>query len=129
MTDTDTGGSLQGRRILVVEDEYILAEDLCGGLEEAGAEVIGPVATVAAALARVAAEDRIDGAVLDVNLHGVKVFPVADALRQRGTPFVFATGYVTGDLPAAYAGVRCCEKPYDARLCAALLFGAVDARG
>lgn len=102
--------SLKRYRILLVEDEYILAEHLRSELEAAGALVLGPVADVQRALALVAAERDIDVAVLDVNLGGEKVFPVADALAARGVPFVFTTGY-DAIVPETYAQVARCEKP------------------
>jgi CheY-like chemotaxis protein len=123
MLDHADPATLRGRRILVVEDEYIVAEDLCRELVEQGAEVAGPVPTVARALALLAADRLIDGAILDVNLRGEMVFPVADALLYRGTPFLFATGYDTETLPKAYARVPCCEKPFEVGQCARVLFG------
>jgi CheY-like chemotaxis protein len=107
------GQLLRGRRILVVEDDYMLADDLREDLEHAGAEVLGPVSTVEDALALLAREDRLDGAVLDVNLAGEPVYPVADALLARGVRFAFATGYDGWSLPAAYAEIPCFEKPLD----------------
>lgn len=105
---------LSGKRLLVVEDEYLIASDLAYALEDAGAEVIGPAGTVEDALRLVAREgDRLDGAVLDVNLRGGRVFPVADALTARGVPFVLATGYDDVCIPAAYAGLPRCGKPVD----------------
>lgn len=107
--------SLRGRRILVVEDEYMLAEDLRQNLEELGAQVLGPVATVAQALTLLQSEDSLDAAVLDVNLQGDFVFPVLELLRNKRVPFVLATGYDRWALPAAYADVPRCEKPLDMR--------------
>src|SRR5947209_14372115 len=81
---------LRGRRFLVVEDEYVIAADLTASLEALGAEVAGPAPSVAAALTLLESEgDRLDGAVLDVNLGKERVYPVADVLRGRGIPFVF----------------------------------------
>src|SRR4051812_8554423 len=79
--------SLQGCRVLVVEDDYFLAEELCAGFRESGAEVIGPVGELEAALALIDRQPRLQGAVLDINLRGEMVFPVADQLTQRGIPF------------------------------------------
>jgi DNA-binding NtrC family response regulator len=107
-------GPLAGKRLLVVEDEYLIASDLVAALEEARAEVVGPAATVEAALQLVASEDStLDGAVLDINLRDQRVFPVADALEARGVPFVFATGYDEGSIPPAYRGMPRYEKPVD----------------
>jgi CheY-like chemotaxis protein len=75
--------ALHGRRILVVEDEYMVAEDLRVELESMGAEVLGPVPSVARALALLARTSEIDAAILDVNLGSEMVFPVAEALRER----------------------------------------------
>lgn len=102
---------LQGRRILVAEDEYLLADDMRQALEAAGATVLGPVASTGAALAAASAEARIDGAILDVNLGGRTVFAVADQLAERGVPFVFATGYDAGAIPARHAAIPRIEKP------------------
>ena len=92
MADLPTG-SLRGRRLLVVEDNYIVAADITLALEERGVEVIGPAGSVGVALKLIAEQNPIDGAVLDVDLRGQRVYPVADALRDAGIPFVFTTGY------------------------------------
>jgi CheY-like chemotaxis protein len=84
---------LAGRRILIVEDEYFLADDLRQILSEQHAEVLGPVPTTAEALALVHNDQPIDCAVLDVNLGGKAVFPISVALMERKIPFLFATGY------------------------------------
>jgi CheY-like chemotaxis protein len=112
---------LRGRRILIVEDEYLLANDLHDALDAAGVVVLGPVPSVTAALALIAAEPRIDAAVLDVNLRGEMVFAVADALRARGVPFTFATGYDHWALPDRFADTPRVEKPLKARQIGAAL--------
>lgn len=112
---------LRDRRLLVVEDEYIVAMDLAGMLEDRGVTVIGPAASVKDALALISAEEVIDGAVLDINLRGERAYPVADALRARGVPFVFATGYDAWTIPEPYADVPRCEKPVDTGALARLL--------
>ena len=103
--------SLQGRRVLVVEDEYLIAEDLREQLLSCGAEVLGPVASVNDALALLEDGAAPDLAILDIGLGGEKVYPVADALRVRGIPFVFATGYDAWIIPDGYADVPRTEKP------------------
>jgi predicted TIM-barrel fold metal-dependent hydrolase len=65
--------------------------------------------------------DQLDGAVLDVNLDGDRVYPIADALLALGIPFVFATGYDLWVIPAVYAGVPRCEKPIRVSLLSRLL--------
>ena len=105
---------LKGRRLLIVEDEYMIAADLAWWLEDQGAEVVGPAGSVDEAIALIAAEDgRLDGAVLDINLGHEPVFPVADRLLAAGVPFVFMTGYGGGIVPDAYATVPRHEKPFD----------------
>lgn len=114
---------LAGRRVLVVEDEYFIADDLRHQLEAFGAEVLGPVPRVEEALALIAATLQIDAAVLDINLQDEMVYPVADALQARGVPFLFATGYEKAAVPSRYAGVRHCEKPLELSLVTKALFG------
>jgi CheY-like chemotaxis protein len=104
--------ALHDRRILVVEDEYLIALNLADSLEVAGATVIGPVASVDMAVAALASEARIDAAVLDVNLGGLVSYPVADALIERKIPFVFTSGYEDSALRTRYPQVRACSKPY-----------------
>jgi len=105
--------SLAGRRVLLVEDEYMLAEDLRAEIERQGADVLGPAANVADALMFLARGPAPHVAILDINLQGEMVYPVADALRARGIPFVFATGYEAWAIPEAYADVPRVEKPVE----------------
>lgn len=103
--------SLKGSRVLIVEDAVLLALELETGLSEAGAEVVGPAYELEEALALL---DRpIDAAVLDANLNGRSVMPVAELLAQRNVPFVFATGY--GEAGGAPGGFEApvIRKPYD----------------
>ena len=102
---------LRNCRILVVEDEYYMAEELLQELTDAGALVIGPVASIERALIVLDPRSLPDGAILDVNLGGEPVFPLADALIARGVPFVFTTGYDPTTLPDRFAHVPICEKP------------------
>ncbi|MBN9073127.1 MAG: response regulator [Rhizobiales bacterium] len=103
--------SLRRSRILVAEDEYLLADELRMELTDAGAVVLGPVGTVGRAADLVQRETRIDGAILDVNLGGEMVYPVADLLVGRDTPFVFTTGYDASAIPSRYDHVPRYEKP------------------
>ena len=84
---------LAGLRILVVEDESVVAFMLRELLTDRGVQVIGPAATVAAAL-ELAESAELDAALLDVNLNGERSLPVAQALNRRGIPYVLATGYI-----------------------------------
>ncbi|MDZ7281315.1 response regulator [Sphingomonas sanguinis] len=106
---------LTNRRILIVEDEYMLARDLQLELEEAGAIVIGSEASVRSALSRIEQEERIDAVILDVNLGGQFAFPVADALNARQIPFIFASGYEDDVVKSRYPGVVNCAKPFVSR--------------
>lgn len=97
-------------RVLVVEDEFLVAMFLEETLEDLGCAIEGPAATVDAALALVEAR-ALDAAILDVNLNGSSAFAVADALREKGVPFAFSSGYeLDGEIAARYAA-RCLRKP------------------
>jgi CheY-like chemotaxis protein len=109
-----TAADLKGRRILVVEDEYLIAADLVRSLRDHGAEVVGPAPTVERAMRLLEASGRLDGAVLDISLDGEMVYPVADALERANVPFVFATGYDALSVPGWYGYAPRCEKPVDA---------------
>jgi CheY-like chemotaxis protein len=104
--------ALSGRRVLVVEDESLVAMLLETILEDMGCNPIGPVSSVDEALSTIAGEAHIDAALLDVNVAGVQVFPVAQALRDRGVPFVFSTGYGEGGLPDEWRGQPTIQKPF-----------------
>jgi CheY-like chemotaxis protein len=103
--------SLSGARVLIVEDEYYLADDLSRALSDAGATVIGPVATLQEAEQRLG-DAAFDCAVVDMNLRGEFAFAVAERLKARNVPFVVATGYNEGSLPEALKNVPRVEKPF-----------------
>jgi two-component sensor histidine kinase len=111
ITSSPGGGDLRGSRVLIVEDAVLLALELETALAEAGAEVVGPAYELEEALALL---DRpVDAAVLDANLNGRSVTPVAEALAARRVPFVFATGYGdTGGAPGGF-DAPVIRKPYD----------------
>jgi DNA-binding response OmpR family regulator len=113
---------LQGWRILVVEDEALVASLLEDDLLGTGAEVIGPAQSVDEALLLIAAaEGRLSAAVLDFNLNGTMVSPVADRLADLGVPFVFATGYGEGCDRGLHAAAPVLAKPFSLnRLVAAI---------
>ncbi|SCW68279.1 MULTISPECIES: response regulator [unclassified Pseudomonas] len=102
---------LAGTRVLVVEDEGAIALLIEEMLEEFGCEVVASVARLAAAC-EIAGSVQVDLAILDVNLAGERVFPVADILRSRQIPFLFSTGYGASGLPAEYAARPVLHKPF-----------------
>ena len=116
----DTPGPLAGRRVLVVEDDWMIASEMEGLLRRAGAEVEGPwpgVDQALAALDGTTGAAALDAAVLDVNLGGGEtVYPVADRLDRSGVPYLFATGNVAGADDPAYADRPRLEKPIPDRV-------------
>ena len=103
---------LRGRGVLVVEDDYFVATEVQRTLERVGAHPIGPVATVDRAREFVG-DDDVRAAILDINLRGLKVFDIADALVSNGVPFVFMTGYEPDVVPARFGDVPRYRKPCD----------------
>jgi DNA-binding NtrC family response regulator len=103
---------LRDRRILVVEDEYLIAMSLTDALENAGSVVVGPVPSVDKAMKTIDSESHIDAAVVDVNLGGELAYAVADMLIARKIPFVFTSGYEDNVLRSRYSQVKNCPKPY-----------------
>lgn len=127
MEQADSAFSLRGARILIVEDEFYLADDLASALKEAGAEVLGPAATLEEARAFVE-DGGFDCAILDMNLRGDMAFPIADRLQEAGIPFLIATGYNSASLPERFAAVPRVEKPSDTRNVIEALPGLLDGR-
>jgi CheY-like chemotaxis protein len=111
MADTPV---LAGRRILVVEDEMMIAMLVEDMLLELGCSVVGPVHALAEALELARSEAGLDAALLDVNLAGQPVFPVADALREKGVPAIFSTGYGDAGLRDIDRGAPVLQKPFRA---------------
>jgi DNA-binding NtrC family response regulator len=108
----DEAATLQGRRILVIEDDYLVGIVLADLLEEAGAEVVGPIGEVDEAVTFIKDNGgAFDSAVLDVNLNGRKSYPIADALVSQSISFVFTTGYGAEAIDEAYRRYPRCEKP------------------
>jgi len=105
---------LAGWRILVVEDEPIVAWDLADMLESHGCQVVGPAYDLAQA--EQLSREPLDGAVLDVNLGDNKVFPVADALAERQVPYCFVTGYGVGGLRPGDLDRPVLQKPVNPEL-------------
>jgi DNA-binding NtrC family response regulator len=114
MAGAQEGAGAQPRkRILAVEDEFLLSVALAEDLRAAGYEVIGPFGTVPEAL-EATRRETFDLAVLDINIRGTMVYPVADELATRGVPFLFLTGYGRADVPSRFAAITRVPKPYDA---------------
>jgi two-component sensor histidine kinase/DNA-binding response OmpR family regulator len=115
----EKGGSARevvtGNRLLLVEDEALTGMMMSDMLTELGFHVVGPFGRVADAIAAVGRED-IHGAVLDVNLDGEMVYPVADAVAARGVPFVFVTGYGAEGIDARFAQVPVLQKPIERQM-------------
>lgn len=104
---------LKGMRVLIVEDTLIVAEMLADMLGFAGVQVVGPVSRVESGVALAQAE-QLDGALLDVNLDGRNSGPIAEALQQRGVPFIFLTGYSdAAALPARFRDAPRLVKPFE----------------
>jgi two-component system, response regulator PdtaR len=105
---------LAGRRVLVVEDEFFLGLLIEETLHSVGCSMLGPFTNLALAL-QAARQEEFDLAILDINLQGEMVYPLADDLIERGIPFVFLTGYGPTDLPERYRPLPRVHKPYDER--------------
>lgn len=104
---------MNGCKVLVVEDEAIIAMSLEDILADAGFDIAGPVGSVAGALALIAREPDIGCALLDVNLRGETVYAVADALDGRGVPFAFTSGYGADGIDARFSDRPVLLKPVD----------------
>jgi CheY-like chemotaxis protein len=102
---------LQGCRVLVVEDDFLIADDFTRRLSLCGARVLGPAATLESALALYRQQPAPHVAVLDINLRGTPVFPLAVQLQRDGIPFVFCTGYGDDPMAGCFKSVARFEKP------------------
>lgn len=109
-----TADSLAGRRILAVEDETLIAVVIEEVLQELGCVVVGPVGRLDAAL-RLASEEVLDAAILDVTIRGGLVYPVAEQLIARGIPFALASGYGNWALPESLRTQPRLTKPFTSR--------------
>lgn len=106
-------GILRALRILIVEDETIVAMMVEDMLLDFGCIPVGPARNLASAMTA-ATEEKLDGAILDVNLRGERVDPIADKLNERGIPFVFATGYGQAGIDTRFKAVPVLQKPFEA---------------
>ncbi|HTV78048.1 MAG TPA: response regulator [Steroidobacteraceae bacterium] len=106
-----------GERVLVVEDDYFIAQDLCRALRGLGATIVGPAPSIAAA--RTLLEQTVpDRVLLDINLDGEYAFELATQLQQRGMRLMFITGYDFAFIPPALQRVARLQKPVDANVLA-----------
>ena len=103
---------LNGRKILIVEDEAPIALNLAAAVQQAGGIVIGPVASVAGAHAAMA-DNRLDGALLDIRLRNETSFPLADVLAVLNIPFVFVSGLSSALMPYTHRERPLFDKPYE----------------
>jgi CheY-like chemotaxis protein len=106
-----TPGALDGRRILVVEDSPVVADACEDMLQDLGCVVIGPATNMAAAL-QLAADEKLDAAVVDLNIRGGKAFAVLKILSGRGVPFLIASGYADWTMPEEWQDCPRMAKPY-----------------
>jgi DNA-binding response OmpR family regulator len=113
------------RRVLVVEDEWLIANEVEQDLNEAGFSIVGPVGSVERALEAIEA-GRIDAAVLDVRLQSEDSYPVAERLQERKIPFLFITGYASGEIADRYRRHACLQKPFSSRGLLEAVAGILD---
>ena len=105
-------GTMRPMRVLIAEDEFLVGIQLEEDLRAAGCSIVGPFTTLEAAT-QASRRERFDLAVLDINLNGAAVYPLADELSARGIPFVFLSGYVATDLPERFRQSPQIVKPHD----------------
>jgi DNA-binding response OmpR family regulator len=105
-----TGSELEGLRLLVVEDDYLVAAELCSALRRRGADIVGPVSSANRGRELVR-EQRPDCALLDINLNGILAFELASELRNAGIRTIFTTGYDAEFLPEELRSAPCLQKP------------------
>ena len=115
MPHPENPGPLAGRRVLVIEDEYFLADDIVRALTALGARIVGPYGDLDEATAVVDRDVAIDAAIVDINLKNRMAFPLARVLRSRKVPLVFTSGYDRTSIEPEFQDVRLWGKPLDTK--------------
>jgi DNA-binding NtrC family response regulator len=123
-----TENSLQGARVLVVEDEYFIADDLVRALEDAGAKAVGPAATAEQARALIKAQD-VDAAIFDLNLRGVVASGLVQEVAAKKVPCLIVSGYGGEAVPPEIAEIARVEKPVNPKSVVSALATEVARRG
>ena len=119
---------LQGLRILIVEDNFLVADMISDVLADRGCEVVGPVPSLERG-SKLAREELLDGAVLDVNLAGELSFPIARTLTEREIPFLFLTGYDDKSaVPEVFRAAQRLSKPFDYEVLVTIIRQSFGAR-
>jgi CheY-like chemotaxis protein len=122
---SENQGPLSGRRVLVIEDEYFLADDIVRVLTALGARIVGPYGDLDEATDVVDRDVAIDAAIVDINLRNEMVFPLARTLRSRKVPLVFTTGYDRSSIEPEFQDVSLWGKPLDVKAMARELTGMI----
>jgi two-component system, response regulator PdtaR len=118
---------MNSARVLIVEDEFIIAEEIAAIVSDAGYSVLGPVGTIdAAEQALATADDKPDFAIVDANLRGGSSAPIAARLRALSVPFCVCTGYRFNDLKSTFGDVALLQKPVDRRSLVAVIRAALS---
>lgn len=108
---SSSASPLSGKRLLVVEDEYMIADDLARELRCVGADVVGPAASLPQGMRLIAQAGHLDGAVLDINLRETLAYPLLDRLIETGVQVLITSGYDEAMIPERYRHLPRCEKP------------------
>ncbi|MGH6925393.1 MAG: response regulator [Propylenella sp.] len=116
-------------RVMVVEDEFIIADEIAAIVEDSGHEVVGPFGTIDEATATLSAADKPDLAILDADVRGKSSAPLADKLRSLGVPVCLCTGYRSGDLRSAFGEVAVLQKPVSPRALMTVIQGVERSEG
>ena len=111
----ESPGPLMGRRVLVIEDEYFLADDIVQALTGLGARIVGPYADLDEATDAVERDIAIDAAIVDINLRDGMAFPLVRVLRFRKVPLIFTSGYDRNSIEPEFRDVRLLGKPIDVK--------------